>query len=129
MASFQPTPHLDLVRHACWTLREEPTSATLDQLSAQLHLSSRHLRRIMLHHVGVGPAHYLRLSRFVKSLHMMPKSASLTDIAYGVHYADQAHFSRDFREIAGMTPKEYRRRMSNEPGHIFACESSASVIT
>jgi AraC-like DNA-binding protein len=118
--AIQPTFHLDLIQHACWSLREQPTSRTLDQLSTQLHLSSRHLRRLMLRHVGIGPAQYMRLSRFVKSLHMMPKMASLTEIAYSVHYADQAHFCRDFKEIAGMTPYEYRRRMSRVPGHIFA---------
>jgi AraC-like DNA-binding protein len=117
--ALQPTPHLDLVQHACWSLREQPTSHTLDQLSAQLNLSSRHLRRIMLHHVGLGPAQYMRLSRFVKSLHLMPKVPSLTDIAYNVHYADQAHFCRDFKEIAGMTPSEYRQCMSHIPGQIF----------
>ena len=121
---FQPTLHLNLVQHACWALREQPTSHTIDQLSAQLHLSSRHLRRIMLHHVGVGPAQYMRLSRFVKSLHMMPNAPSLTDIAHSVHYSDQAHFCRDFKEIAGMTPNEYRQQMSHVLGHIFTQESS-----
>jgi AraC-like DNA-binding protein len=101
-------------------LREEPTSHTLDQLSAKLHLSSRHLRRIMLRHIGVGPAEYLRLSRFTRALYLMPKMSSLTEIAYRVHYADQAHFSRDFKEIAGMTPRQYRQRASQVPGHIFA---------
>ncbi len=60
----------------------------------------------MLRHLGIGPAHYMRLSRFVKALHMMPKAYSLTDIAYTVYYADQAHFCRDFKAIAGMTPQE-----------------------
>jgi AraC-like DNA-binding protein len=117
--AFQPTSYLDLVQHACWSLREQPTSHTLDHLSAQLNLSSRHLRRIMLHHVGLGPAQYMRLSRFVKSLHLMPQVPSLTAIAYNVHYADQAHFCRDFKEIAGMTPSEYRQCMSHIPGQIF----------
>jgi AraC-like DNA-binding protein len=55
---------------------------------------------------------------------MMPSDRSLTDIAYGVYYADQAHFCRDFKEIAGMTPKEYRHRMSPVPGHIFDVEAN-----
>jgi len=120
MGVFQPAPQLDLVQHACWSLREQPTSYTLDQLSAQLNLSSRHLRRLMRQHIGVGPAQYMRLSRFVKSLHLMTGMDTLTDIAYHVNYADQAHFSRDFKEIAGMTPSEYRQRMSHVPGHIFS---------
>jgi AraC-like DNA-binding protein len=120
MARLQPKHHVDLVQYACRALREQPSSNTLDRLSSQLNLSSRHLRRIMLHHLGIGPAHYMRLSRFVKALHMMPKAYSLTDIAYTVYYADQAHFCRDFKAIAGMTPQEYRKRMSQVPGHIFS---------
>ena len=102
---LQPSPHDKLVQTACWALREEPTSHSLDRVAAKLHLSSRHLRRLMLHHTGIGPAHYMRLSRFVKSLQLMPTALSLTEIAYGVYYADQAHFCRDFKEIAGMTQR------------------------
>jgi AraC-like DNA-binding protein len=120
MRAIQPAPYVQLVQQACWALREQPTGYTLDQLSAKLHLSSRHLRRMMLRHVGIGPGEYMRLSRFVKSLYMMPQTPSLMDIAYNVHYSDQAHFCRDFKEIAGMTPSEYRQRASNVPGHIFA---------
>lgn len=124
---FQPSPHFELIQRACWALRDEPTSSKLDRIAAKFHLSSRHLRRIMLHHVGMGPAQYMRLSRFVKSLYMMPTDSSLTDIAYGVYYADQAHFCRDFKEIAGMTPKEYRQRMSPVLGHIFDFQATGSA--
>lgn len=116
---LQPHPHLCMIQRACWLLREQPTSHAFDQIANELAISTRHLRRMMLRHTGVGPAQYMRISRFVKSLYLMPNAYSLTDIAHRVHYSDQAHFCRDFKEIAGMTPQAYRKRMSRVPGHIF----------
>jgi hypothetical protein len=39
---------------------------------------------------------------------------------HAAHYYDQAHFCRDFKEIAGMSPSEYRARAGHVPGHLFS---------
>jgi AraC family transcriptional regulator len=36
---------------------------------------------------------------------------SLSEIAYAAGFGDQAHFSRVFKQIAGMTPTEYRKTL------------------
>lgn len=116
---YRPNPYLGLLQRACDLMRKEPTGNSVDVLTHELGVSSRHLRRIMLRQLGIGPAHYIRQSRFVDALHLMSTAHSLTEIAHAAHYADQAHFSRDFKEIAGMTPMAYRQSMGHVPGHLF----------
>jgi AraC-like DNA-binding protein len=108
-----------LIDHACTWLMQAPADAGVSTLARSLGYSTRHLRRLFLQHVGVTPGHYMRLSRFIKSLHLMPSGQSLTEIAHAVSYFDQAHFCRDFKEIAGITPGEYREKAGFVVGHLF----------
>jgi AraC family transcriptional regulator len=38
---------------------------------------------------------------------------SLADVAAAAGFADQSHFTRQFRRATGMTPGEYRRQTSS----------------
>lgn len=118
-SQLRERPHLRLVQYACALLRADPESRTIDQLTHELGISSRHLRRLMVRDVGIGPAQYVRFCRFVNSLYLLPQAATLAEVAHATHYADQAHFTRDFKDFARMTPQEYRKRMSDVPGHLF----------
>ncbi len=113
-------PRAESIRKVCGTLCTLPTEAVLNGILSDLDISSRHLHRLFMKHVGAGPSHFLRLSRFSQSLRLMTGPSSLTEIAHAVHYFDQAHFSRDFRAIAGMTPREYRSLAGYVPGHLFS---------
>lgn len=107
------------VHGACDWLARASGGCGINGLARSLGFSPRHLRRLFLEHVGVTPGHYLRLSRFVRSLHLMAANRSLTDVAHGACYFDQAHFCRDFRDIAGLTPGEYRAGVGPAIGHLF----------
>lgn len=118
---YEPaTPHHRLVGQACDRLAEATTSADLQELARSFGFSSRHLRRLFLTHVGVTPGHYLRLNRFVRALDLMTANRSLTEVAHAASYFDQAHFCRDFRELSGLTPGDYRARCGPAVGHVFA---------
>lgn len=120
MARLRPPRGAELVRHACELLRRSPAEDAVRATAKHLAVSERHLRRLLDRHVGIGPAEYVRLSRFIHTLHRMTSPhRTLTEIALAAGYYDHAHFTRDFRSFSGMTPQEYRAHASGPTvGHI-----------
>lgn len=118
---LRPVRGADVVRHACALLRRSPAEDAVRATARALAVSPRHLRRMVGEHVGIGPAEYVRLARFIDAMHRISAPArTLTEVAHAAGYYDQAHFCRDFRSFAGMTPQEYRAQARGpEPGHII----------
>lgn len=119
---LRPLRGAPAVRHACALLRssraEDPVGATAKAMG----VSVRHLRRMVTEHVGVGPAEYVRVARFVRATELMAApERTLAEVALTAGYYDQAHLCRDFRTFAEMTPQDYRRQ-ANGPvvGHIIS---------
>ena len=59
--------------------------------------------------VGVSPKQLGKLIRLQSALKMLlnKEDESLTNIAYSNEYYDQAHFTKDFKEFTGVSPKEF----------------------
>ena len=110
-----------LIAYACSVLQRRPTATRVSQLADQAGMSARHFQRVFTNAVGVAPSRYVRLSRFIRALHLMAMP-TLTDVAHAAGYTDQAHFCRDFREFAGMTPADYRRGAGHVPGHVVIAD-------
>ncbi|MFN4311448.1 MAG: helix-turn-helix transcriptional regulator [Ferrovibrio sp.] len=88
----------DPVRH--WPIAEA---------AAAMAMSSRKLQRLLQTH-GASYSGILRDARVRRSARMMLEtSASLAEIGYAAGFADQAHFTREFRRILGASPAEWRR--------------------
>lgn len=73
--------------------------------------------------VGLAPKAYLQVLRFQQAIHALrhasPGSApALADVAAAAGYADQAHFSRDFLAISGVTPGAYLRMAPADANHL-----------
>lgn len=81
----------------------------IGELAARLGLSRRHLHRRVTGAVGLSPkllARILRFRRAVMALHGDP-DLEKGRLALRLGYCDQAHFGRDFRELAGVSPGGY----------------------
>lgn len=82
---------------------------TVDEMSYEACLSNKQLERKFSKYVGMSPKQYLKIVRFQKVLKTkeLNPDLSLTSLAYDCGYYDQAHFIKDFKLIAGMTPKSF----------------------
>ncbi|MBP6818621.1 MAG: helix-turn-helix transcriptional regulator [Ferrovibrio sp.] len=81
----------------------------LSEVGRALGLSSRSLQR-RLAEAGAGYAGIQRDARVKRAARaMLAGSATLAEIGYAAGFADQAHFTREFRRVTGMRPAEWRR--------------------
>jgi AraC-like DNA-binding protein len=87
-------------------------------LCAELGVSPRHLTRRFGTQIGLSPKAVSRQLRFaaVRRRLQTPDGRSWTEIALAAGYFDQAHLSRDFRELAGITPTEFVARRIPQGG-------------
>lgn len=70
--------------------------------------------------VGLPPKLYARVLRFHAMLKRLEANPAIdwSELALEAGYSDQAHFSREFRQFAGVTPEQYRRIAPAARNHI-----------
>ena len=75
-------------------------------LARSLDVSERPLHRDILDEAGVSPKLLARVLRFQRAVSLLRANAgaALCDVALECGYADQAHLSREVRELAGVSP-------------------------
>jgi AraC-like DNA-binding protein len=92
-----------------WTfqrLAEAGGRPPIGPLAAEVGWSRRHLAARWRRDVGMGPKAVARVLRFERALQLLREGRALADVAYDCGYADQSHLNRDFRALAGGTPRE-----------------------
>jgi AraC-like DNA-binding protein len=95
------------------TAAESLLTSSVSQVAASLGLSERHLRRIFLDTVGLGPKTVARLMRFSRAtdLALENTDASWAQIAVAAGFYDQAHLIREFHALADAAPEVFRREL------------------
>jgi len=84
-------------------------------------ISHRRFIELFGHAVGLTPKRFARVLRFQRMLRQLARNPNTAwaDVAIDAGYSDQAHFNREFREFAGITPEQYRRAAPESPGHVL----------
>ncbi|WP_272426297.1 helix-turn-helix domain-containing protein [Polyangium jinanense] len=70
--------------------------------------SHRHFITMFHEAVGLTPKRYCRVRRFQRVLSRAASTRPWSEIALDAGYSDQAHFTREFRELAGVSPSRFR---------------------
>ncbi len=98
--------HLDEpVLAAARTLEQGPHRVT--DVAERVGLSDRSLRRRFVRQVGYGPKTFARVMRLRRFLALGANARShLAILAAEAGYADQAHLTRECRQLTGRTPAE-----------------------
>ena len=87
-------------------------TVTVDELRKALYVSERTLERRFRREVGVSPKQAARIARLQAATRKLTEdpSAPLGRVAHECGYYDQAHFNREFRMLAGVSPGEWRAK-------------------
>jgi AraC family transcriptional regulator len=83
---------------------------TLEELSANVAAHPVTISKNFRKYFSCTLGEYLRKLKVSKSISLIKNSEmSLTEIAFHCGFADQSHFTRNFKEITGFLPKEFRK--------------------
>jgi len=82
----------------------------VSDLAEAVSLSARSLQDICRRTLGVSPKWLIRCFRLQEALARLDTGAdpNLSALALDLGYFDQAHFTRDFKMITGVSPSRYR---------------------
>jgi AraC-like DNA-binding protein len=98
-------------RRAKELMRASPDGElSLGRLAAECGLSPRHFGRAFRVSTGMPPHRWLLLHRVERAKELLgTRVLSLADVAAFSGFADQSHFTRVFKSVAGVTPGAWRR--------------------
>lgn len=82
----------------------------LDDLLSIAHMSRSHFLRIFKRATGQTPIEYLMRLRIQKAMEMLRNSSlRITEIALEVGFNDSNYFTRQFKQVVGESPRDFRR--------------------
>ena len=95
---------------AAYALERFAITPNVHEVVEQSGYSHRRFIALFRRAVGLTPKLYCRVVRFKQVLACIAtdRSASFVDVALAAGYSDQAHFTREFQEFAGVTATAYR---------------------
>ena len=83
---------------------------TLGELSEKFHMSENYFCRYFKKHFGQTAFEFINYHRIENAAELLRTTErSVTDIAISCGFESMSYFSRKFRQVKFMTPKDYRR--------------------
>lgn len=99
----------DLVRRTVDLMLQTGGSTPIASLADHDPARRRKMERMFNERIGTSPKQLSKVIRLQTALRRMldAKAQDLTGIAYESEFYDQAHFIKDFKEFAGVSPGEF----------------------
>lgn len=84
----------------------------IEKLASDIGISARYLRKLFKNHLQISPIDYIMQLRINKAKEMMHNtSLNLKEIAFATGFSNQQYFSKQFKQLTGMTPISYRQTL------------------
>ncbi len=85
---------------------------SLEMMAQHANMSKSTLNRMFRKALNTSPTSHVIQVRIRKAAEMLRLTDNnITDIAYRVGFADSNYFSRQFRQVTGVSPRQYRARL------------------
>lgn len=85
------------------------SSLRLETMASVARLSCSHFARACKNTFGLTPSKLVLRRRIERAVRLMREQTHLSEVAAACGFADQAHFSRLFRQTIGTPPGQWRR--------------------
>jgi AraC-like DNA-binding protein len=83
----------------------------LDELAQEVKRSPSHYSRLFLNRTGHSPIDYFIQLKIQRACRLLDRNdQSIVEIAREVGFDDQFYFSRQFKKVMGLSPRDYRKR-------------------
>ena len=87
----------------------DPSVRRVSQVCEKFAITDRSLQRLTARRIGLGPKWLIQRRRLHEVAERLrgPEPPDLATVAADLGYSDQAHLTRDFRTVTGLTPGEF----------------------
>ena len=82
---------------------------TLDEIADALFFSKSYIKKVCVKETGQSPLHYFSRMKIEKSKELFSRGKSAEEIAKEIGFSSASHFCKVFRNVTGMTTREYRK--------------------
>ena len=110
-----------LIEDSFSSIQQNISAVSTGNIFKHYNISERQFQRRFKERAGIPLNTYIRVIKFqaaLQLLHQQP-DPKLSGIAYQLGYADQSHFTRDFKFFSGHTPKEVAAGKILFPENLF----------
>lgn len=88
---------------------------TIEEIAVALKLNRSYFGKIFRHSTGKSPQRFLMNYRMIKAAEMLAATKKpINEIGTLVGYENQMHFSRAFKTIYGVSPRDWRNNLTSE---------------
>jgi len=80
----------------------------LEELAKVAAISPFHLLRLFTKYTGITLHQFILVRRIEKAKDLLKNKYSISDVCYTLGFSDQSHFTRCFKRMIGLTPRQYQ---------------------
>ncbi|NIG56376.1 helix-turn-helix transcriptional regulator [Chitinophaga sp. Cy-1792] len=106
---LQPISNFGMVQQAVAAITAGKGNIRITDLVKDLYVSRDPFEKKFRQAVGTSPKQFAAIVRLRHIISAYDPAKSLTSLAYESGYFDQAHFTKDFKQLTGLAPHDFFR--------------------